>query len=112
MAGRRRNRRRRRRARKGGGSRKTGADKQQKMHKLYFEAEIEKALPNTKFLVTCENGMEVLAHLAGKMRRHRIRVLPGDKVTVEVSAYDPTRGRITYRHRGKRGSGGSRRMAS
>ncbi|MCA9621730.1 MAG: translation initiation factor IF-1 [Myxococcales bacterium] len=67
--------------------------------KLYFEGEVEEALPNTMFRVRCDNGMQVLTTLAGKMRRFRIRVLPGDRVSVEVSAYDPTRGRLTYRHR-------------
>lgn len=69
--------------------------------KLYFEGVIEKSLPNTMFLVRADNGMEVLTTLAGRMRRHRIRVLLGDRVTLEVSAYDPTRGRITFRHRGR-----------
>ena len=65
-----------------------------------FEANVDKVLSNGFFAVTCDNGMPVLAHLAGKLRRFRIRVLPGDRVSVEVSAYDPTRGRITFRHRG------------
>ncbi|MEQ9319281.1 MAG: translation initiation factor IF-1 [Polyangiaceae bacterium] len=67
---------------------------------MYMDGEVEKALPNTRFLVNCDNGMQVMAHLAGKLRRFRIRVLPGDRVSVEVSAYDPTKGRITFRHRG------------
>ncbi len=60
---------------------------------------VEEALPNATFRVTLENGHEVLAHISGKMRKFRIRVLPGDKVTVELSPYDLTRGRITYRPR-------------
>lgn len=64
-----------------------------------MEGIIEKALPNTQFVVEMDNGMQVLATIAGKMRRHRIRVALGDRVTVEVSGYDPTRGRITFRHR-------------
>ncbi len=55
------------------------------------------ALPNTHFKVKLENGNEVNAHLAGKLRVHRIKVLPGDKVTVEVGEYDETKGRIIYR---------------
>ena len=54
-------------------------------------------LPNAMFKVELENGHQVLAHVSGKMRMHFIRILPGDKVTVELSPYDLTRGRITYR---------------
>lgn len=54
-------------------------------------------LPNAMFRVELENGMKVLGHISGKMRMHYIRILPGDKVTVELSPYDLTRGRITYR---------------
>jgi len=60
---------------------------------------VEEALPNAMFRVELENGHEVLAHISGKMRKFRIRVMPGDKVTVELSPYDLTRGRITYRPR-------------
>ena len=56
-------------------------------------------LPNAMFRVVMENGHKVLAHVSGKMRMHRIRILPGDTVTVELSPYDLTRGRITYRFR-------------
>lgn len=90
---------RRRRRRGGRNNNKNSGFSQDKPGKLYFEGTVDKALPNTQFLVTCENGMQVLAHLAGKMRRFRIRVLPGDRVSLEVSAYDPTRARITFRHR-------------
>ena len=55
------------------------------------------ALPNAMFRVELENGHRLLAHVAGKMRMHFIRILPGDKVTVEMSPYDLTRGRITFR---------------
>ncbi|HMA58883.1 MAG TPA: translation initiation factor IF-1 [Halanaerobiales bacterium] len=58
-------------------------------------------LPNAKFKVELENGHEVLAHVSGKMRMNYIRILPGDKVTVELSPYDLSRGRITYRHKAK-----------
>lgn len=58
---------------------------------------IVKTLPNAMFHVELENGHQVLAHVSGKMRMHFIKILPGDKVTLELSPYDLTRGRITYR---------------
>lgn len=58
---------------------------------------IVETLPNAMFRVKLENGHRVLAHVSGKMRMHFIKILPGDKVTVELSPYDLTRGRITYR---------------
>ena len=58
---------------------------------------IEELLPGASFKVVLENGQTITAHLAGKMRMHRIRVLPGDDVKVEMSPYDLTKGRITYR---------------
>ena len=64
-----------------------------------FEGAITEALPNLMFRVKLDNGHEVLGHLAGKMRRFRIRVLPGDRVRVELSPYDLDRARIVYRHR-------------
>jgi translation initiation factor IF-1 len=67
--------------------------------KLIVDAEVTEALPNLLFRVKLENGHEVLAHLAGKMRRFRIRINPGDKVRVELSTYDLKRGRIVYRTR-------------
>jgi translation initiation factor IF-1 len=67
--------------------------------KLEIDGEVEESLPNLLFRVKLENDHEVLAHLAGKMRRFRIRVNPGDKVRVEVSPYDLSRGRIVYRYR-------------
>lgn len=60
---------------------------------------VTEALPNGMFRVELENGHKVLAHVSGKIRMHFIRVLPGDTVTLEVSPYDLTRGRITYRHK-------------
>ncbi len=60
---------------------------------------VDEALPNAQFKVTLENKHTILAHLSGKMRMNFIRILPGDKVTVELSPYDLTRGRITYRHK-------------
>lgn len=60
---------------------------------------VEDTLPNAQFKVKLANGHEILAHVSGKIRMHYIRILPGDKVTVEISPYDLTRGRITYRHK-------------
>ena len=62
-------------------------------------ATVVEPLPNAMFRVELENGHSVLAHISGKMRKHFIRILPGDKVTVELSPYDLDRGRITYRLR-------------
>jgi translation initiation factor IF-1 len=66
---------------------------------IELQGTITEVLPNTQFRVLLENGHKVLAHVSGKIRMHYIRILPGDKVTVEVSPYDVTRGRITYRHK-------------
>jgi translation initiation factor IF-1 len=66
---------------------------------LQVEGAIVEALPNTMFRVDLDNGHRVLGHISGKMRKHYIRILPGDRVTVELSPYDLTRGRIIYRHR-------------
>lgn len=60
---------------------------------------VKEALPNAMFRVELENGHIVLAHISGKMRQHYIRILPGDKVTIEFSPYDLTRGRIVYRYK-------------
>ena len=62
-------------------------------------ATVVEPLPNALFRVELENKHEVLAHISGKMRKHFIRILPGDKVLVELSPYDLTRGRITYRYK-------------
>ena len=64
---------------------------------IEVEGTILEALPNAMFRVELENGHKVMAHVSGKMRMHFIRILPGDHVTVELSPYDLTRGRITYR---------------
>ncbi len=66
---------------------------------IEVEGKILETLPNATFKVELENGHEVLAHISGKMRMHYIKILPGDAVTVELSPYDLTRGRITYRHK-------------
>ena len=70
-----------------------------KEEKLRMEGTITKALPGTQFSVELDNGHEILAYLAGKMRKYYIRVLLGDRVTVEISTYDLSRGRIVYRHK-------------
>jgi len=62
-------------------------------------ATVSESLPNAVFRVELENGHEVLAHISGKMRKHFIRILPGDRVLVELSPYDLTRGRIVYRYK-------------
>ena len=64
-----------------------------------LEGVVNEVLPQTTFRVTLENGFEVTAYASGKMRKHRIRILAGDRVTLEMSPYDLTKGRITYRHR-------------
>ena len=64
---------------------------------IEVEGIVSESLPNTMFKVKLENGHEVLAHISGKLRMNYIKILPGDKVTVEVSPYDLSRGRIVYR---------------
>ncbi|PKQ19257.1 MAG: translation initiation factor IF-1 [Actinobacteria bacterium HGW-Actinobacteria-6] len=64
---------------------------------IEMEGTVTEPLPNAMFRVELENGHKILAHISGKMRMHYIRILPGDKVTVELSPYDLSRGRITYR---------------
>ncbi|TVQ60551.1 MAG: translation initiation factor IF-1 [Phycisphaerales bacterium] len=66
--------------------------------KLTLEATVVDALPNAMFKVRLPNDVEVLAYVSGKMRKHYIRILPGDRVTVDLSPYDLSRARITYRH--------------
>ena len=58
---------------------------------------VQESLPNAMFRVALDNGHKIIAHISGKMRMHYIKILPGDKVTVELSPYDLSRGRITYR---------------
>jgi translation initiation factor IF-1 len=64
---------------------------------IEVQGTVTETLPNAMFRVQLDNGHKILAHISGKMRMHFIRILPGDKVTVELSPYDLTRGRITYR---------------
>ena len=66
---------------------------------LQIEGVVVKALPNTTFLVELDNGHEIRAYLSGKMRKYYIRILPGDRVTVELSPYDLEKGRIVYRYK-------------
>jgi translation initiation factor IF-1 len=70
-----------------------------KEEKIEMEGEIVEALPNTMFRVKLDNDHMVLGHISGKMRRHYIRILPGDRVKIELSPYDLERGRITYRYK-------------
>ena len=70
-----------------------------KKEKIEVEGVVTEALPNTSFRVRLDDGREVLAHLSGKMRRYHIRTLSGDRVKVELSPYDETRGRIVYRYK-------------
>jgi translation initiation factor IF-1 len=64
---------------------------------IRLEAKVKESLPNARFKLILPNGHEILAHISGKIRMHYIRILPGDTVTVEMSPYDLTRGRIVYR---------------
>ncbi len=66
---------------------------------ITVEGRVIEPLPNATFRVELDNGHVVLAHISGKMRMHFIKILPGDKVTLELSPYDLTRGRITYRYK-------------
>jgi len=72
--------------------------------KVEVEGTVVEALPNTQFMVELDNGHKVLSYLSGKMRKYYIRIALGDRVKVEMSMYDPTRGRIIYRHRDSRSS--------
>lgn len=65
---------------------------------ISMEGEVLDAMPNAMFRVKLENKHEIIAHISGKMRKFYIRILPGDRVTVEISPYDLSKGRITYRH--------------
>ena len=70
---------------------------------IEVEGTIIEPLPNAMFRVELDNGHKVLAHISGKMRMHYIKILPGDRVTVELSPYDLTRGRVTFRSKGGKG---------
>jgi len=64
---------------------------------LAVEGTVREALPNAVFRVELDNGYKIMAHISGKMRMHYIKIVPGDRVMVEINSYDPTRGRITFR---------------
>ncbi|MBO6537734.1 MAG: translation initiation factor IF-1 [Balneolaceae bacterium] len=70
-----------------------------KQEPIKQDGEILEALPNAQFRVQLDNGHEILAHVSGKMRMYYIKILPGDRVAVEMSPYDLTKGRITYRYK-------------
>ncbi|MDB5814050.1 MAG: translation initiation factor [Rhodocyclales bacterium] len=72
---------------------------------LEIEGVIDEVLPDTRFRVTLENGVVVIAYAAGKMRKHHIRMIAGDKVSLEMSPYDLTKARITFRHKTPTGPG-------
>ena len=72
---------------------------------IEMEGVVSEVLPNTQFRVLLENGADVLAYASGKMRKHRIRILAGDKVTLEMSPYDLTKARINFRHKDERAQG-------
>ncbi len=76
-----------------------GSERMAKEDVIEVEGEVQETLPNAMFKVKLENGHEVLATVSGKIRMHYIRILPGDRVTIELSPYDLTRGRITYRYK-------------
>ncbi len=71
---------------------------------IEVDGKVVELLPNTMFRIELANGHRILAHISGKMRLHFIRILPGDKVMVEMSPYDLTKGRITYRHKNENSS--------
>lgn len=72
--------------------------------KIEVEGTVVEALPNTQFMVELDNGHQILSYLSGKMRKYYIRILLGDRVRVEMSVYDPSRGRITYRYKDSKGT--------
>ena len=80
-------------------SRRRSALPKPKEDAIVLEGTVIEPLPNAMFRVELENGHKVLAHISGKMRMHYIRILPGDRVQVELTPYDLTRGRITYRYK-------------
>ena len=74
-------------------------ERYQKEDHIEMEGTVVETLPNTQFRVELDNGHVVMAHISGKMRKHYIRILRGDKVTVQLTPYDLTKGRIVYRNR-------------
>ena len=78
---------------------KPNSEDKKKKGVIQLEGTVNEALPNAMFRVELENGHKVLAHISGKMRMHYIKILPGDRVTLELSPYDLSRGRIVYRYK-------------
>lgn len=74
-------------------------EKSNKKEVIELKGTILETLPNAMFKVELENGHEILAHISGRMRMHYIKILPGDSVTIEMTPYDLTKGRITFRHK-------------
>ena len=71
---------------------------------IEMEGVVSEVLPDTRFMVGLSNGHGIIAYMSGKMRKHRIRILAGDRVSVELTPYDLTKGRITFRHKDERAS--------
>ena len=71
---------------------------------IEMEGVVSEVLPDTRFMVGLSNGHDIMAYMSGKMRKHRIRILAGDRVSVELTPYDLTKGRITFRHKDERAS--------
>jgi translation initiation factor IF-1 len=69
---------------------------------IEMDGVVNEVMPDTRFRVALENGHSVIAYVSGKMRKHRIRILAGDKVSIELTPYDLTKGRITFRHKDER----------
>ena len=76
---------------------------------IEMEGVVNEVLPDTRFRVTLDNGHLIIAYMAGKMRKHRIRIIAGDKVSLELTPYDLTKGRITFRHKDEHASTGAPR---
>ena len=76
---------------------------------IAMEGVVNEVLPDTRFRVALENGHVIIAYMAGKMRKHRIRILAGDKVSLELTPYDLSKGRITFRHKDERAAPVNRR---
>ena len=74
---------------------------------IEMQGKVDEVLPDSRFRVTLENGHQLIAYTGGKMRKHRIRVLAGDRVSLEMSPYDLNKGRLTFRHIENRNSGGA-----
>lgn len=79
---------------------------------IKLQGKVVEALPNTQFKVELENGLSIIAHISGKMRKHYIRLVPGDKVEVELTPYDLTKGRITFRLRDEQSGALAKRSIS